>query len=94
MKDLFGNELTEAQAVALVRRKSKTPQRRGYAAMPGTGPKGETCKTCRHNAVISMSKTFHKCLLMKAHWTGGYGTDILVKAPACRRWEKSDAAAV
>lgn len=88
MKDLFGNELTEAQARALL--KSKAPQRHGYAALPGTGPAGETCGSCRHRTNRAMSKSYPKCALMRAHWTGGYGTDILVRAPACRRWESRE----
>jgi hypothetical protein len=85
MKDLFGNELTEAQALAIVKR--KTPQPRGYAAPPGTGPKGETCRTCAHYTLREFAKVYRKCGLMEAKWTGGPATDILARAPACRLWK-------
>lgn len=85
MKDIFGKELSLSEARALV--SSKRTQRRGYAAPPGTGPEGETCKSCRHLSRKEMGKTYLKCGLMKMAWTGGSGTDVLAKAPACRLWE-------
>jgi hypothetical protein len=66
-------------------------RRNGYAGRPGSGPKGETCKSCKNHARIRLSKTIHKCELMREHWTGSYGTDVKVAAPACRHWEKPDA---
>jgi hypothetical protein len=48
---------------------------RGYAAIPGAGPK------------IEYANVYHKCALMEAVWTGGTGTDIRVRSPACRLWE-------
>jgi hypothetical protein len=59
----------------------------GYAAAPGTGPDGETCGSCRHLYRKHMSKTYLKCFLMRRHWTGGSGTDIKAKSPACKVWE-------
>lgn len=61
---------------------------RGHAAPPGTGPKGETCRTCLHYTVKQMSKAYRKCALTKTRWTGGPGTDIRAKDPACAKWEK------
>lgn len=90
MRDLFGNVITEAEARALLAqsRKSRKPtQPKGYAAPPGTGPEGETCKTCAHIHRNEMSKTYLKCGLMSAHWTGGPATDIRAGWPACRLWE-------
>lgn len=63
----------------------KGPKRKGYAAPPGTGPVGQTCRTCKHFA--RRRSRYLKCGLMRAHWTGGTGTDILAKSPACRCWE-------
>lgn len=58
----------------------------GYAARPGSGPAGETCKTCRHfRRVKHHDKTYLKCNLVE--WTHGAGTDIKASAEACRRWE-------
>jgi len=59
----------------------------GYAAVPGTGPAGETCGSCDHLVRKQMSRAYLKCGLMKAHWTGGSGSDVLARAAACRRWE-------
>lgn len=87
MKDMFGNEVTVEEARALLKARSK-PQKRGYAAPPGTGPAGETCGSCQHLYRNRMAKTYLKCSLMSAVWTGGAGTDILSKAPACRLWKR------
>lgn len=91
MKDMFGNEVTVAEARALLakaRKGRKPTPPKGYAAPPGTGPEGETCKTCRHIYRNEMSKTYLKCALMRAYWTGGPGSDIRAGSPACRRWER------
>jgi len=62
---------------------------RGYAADPGTGPEGETCKTCRFKMrKPGVAGHYLKCEIMREHWTGGAGTDIKASSPACRYWEK------
>ncbi|TPN03789.1 hypothetical protein FJ973_29540 [Mesorhizobium sp. B2-1-3] len=87
MKDMFGNEVTVDEARRLLKAKAK-PQKRGYAAAPGTGPAGETCKSCVHyRSVNGGSRSFPKCDVMRASWSHGPGTDILAKAPACREWK-------
>jgi hypothetical protein len=73
-------------ASAIRKPKSK---KHGHAALPGTGPAGETCKTCEHLVRKEMSGTYLKCGLMRAYWTGGQGTDVRLKDAACRRWEKA-----
>lgn len=86
MNDLLGDVITAVNGKEPNR---KPTVRKGYAAIPGTGPAGETCKTCTHAVGTgNCSKVYHKCYLMKAHWTGGQGTDILLKSPACRNWVK------
>lgn len=86
MRDMFGNEVTVDEARRLM--KNGAGQKRGYAAPPGTGPQGETCRSClNYRSVNGGSKSFPKCWLIRAMWTSGYGTDILAKAPACRKWE-------
>ena len=61
---------------------------RGYPAPPGTGPEGETCKTCEHKTTKpGVAGRYLKCELMYEHWTGGAGTDIKAGSPACRNWE-------
>ena len=59
-------------------------QPRGYFYPPGTGPKNETCGTCKHCARF---KKWAKCELNRARWTGGRGSDILARSPACKYWE-------
>jgi hypothetical protein len=82
--DLFGAPLTTPTE------RPKTTPAKGYAALPGTGPAGETCKTCRYHCVIAYSRNYHKCLLMRPFWTSGPGTDIRVKSPACKLWERAE----
>jgi len=61
---------------------------RGYAAMPGSGPQGKTCRDCTHyTRAGSGYRRFPKCGLARAKWTGSRGSDILARAPACRRFE-------
>ena len=76
--NLFGEELTK---------KRETPAPGGYAARPGTGPGGETCRTCRHRCRIVYDRSYNKCGLQRENWTHGPGTDIRVGSPACRFWE-------
>lgn len=59
-------------------------QPRGYGGRPGTGPKGETCGTCKN--CVRMRR-WSKCDLARKAWTGGRGTDILVRTAACDKWE-------
>ncbi len=63
----------------------------GYAAKPGTGPEGETCKTCQHcSNQGTYNRSFYKCNLMKAGWTHSVKTDIKLKSPACAKWELAE----
>jgi hypothetical protein len=83
--DLFrlDRAMTPAERRAL---KPTRVKKRGHAAPPGTGPEGQYCKTCEHLERKQMSKTYLKCGLMRAHWTGGGGTDVRAGDPACRLW--------
>lgn len=90
-KDLFGDDIppdvVEPVANPTKKRRKTTPK--GYAAPPGGGPKGETCKTCEHYCRVGgHSKAYRKCGLVRARWTNGPGTDILAKSPACAMWKK------
>lgn len=87
--DLFGvpiDRCPEPCANAEGRRRVTRP--RGYAAPPGSGPAGETCRTCAHYSGHRTNKIFRKCGLLRSVWTHGPGTDILARSPACARWEK------
>jgi len=59
----------------------------GYAHFPGTGPVGETCRTCQH--CISFRR-WNKCDKSRWKWTGSRKTDILARAPACKYWVKKN----
>lgn len=67
MIDLFGAEITEEKAHfsdlnASKGKRDYTPK--GYSAPPGTGPKGEVCKGCKHFVRLGYhDKTYFKCLL-------------------------------
>jgi hypothetical protein len=74
--DLFG-------AAPVVRVKGN-----GYAAQPGTGPAGKTCRQCRYFTHVHKASVYRKCLRMRAQWTGGPGTDIKASAPACLHFEE------
>lgn len=85
MQDGFRRRALERQA-GIVRRKPTV--KNGYAAPPGTGPIGETCKGCKHKlSTGSGGKNFIKCELRRATWTNGEGTDILAGSPACKKFE-------
>ena len=89
--DLFGAPIPDRALTPRERKRLRgTPKPKGYAWHPGSGPEGETCKSCEHIArIVSGSRrVFRKCALMKAHWTHGPGSDIKASAPACKFWER------
>lgn len=62
---------------------------KAYAAAPGTGPDGETCGTCAHSGWRgNVAGRYLKCGLMRATWSGGKGSDVKVRSPACSKWER------
>ena len=85
--DLFGEKIVHLHKPTTTGRPRKT----GYAAEPGTGPAGMTCKRCEHYYVTSATtaKSYRKCSLMRSVWTGGPGTDIKASAPACALFKES-----
>lgn len=87
MKDLFGNEITIEQAREIECKGKRNVAPNGYAARPGSGPSGETCKTCAHAVKISLSKNYWKCGLCRANWTSSIRTDIRLKSLACQFWQ-------
>jgi hypothetical protein len=96
MSDLLGQlfdpnsgVIPDSQRKKLLRRSAKGLLR-GHAWQPGTGPQGETCKSCKHYTVKYLSKAYRKCGLMREHWTGGAGSDIRASDPACKKWEAAE----
>ena len=86
MSDLLAFMHDHALTPAERRRMKGGTRANGYAALPGSGPAGETCGSCEHLYRNRMAKTYYKCSLMERGWTGGKATDVLVRAPACRNW--------
>lgn len=79
-----------ARLMGVIPPRRKPTVKNGYAAPPGTGPSGQTCKGCAHKrSMVSQggSKRFIKCELRAATWTHGPGTDILASTPACNKFE-------
>jgi hypothetical protein len=81
----------DANPGALTISRPKKPEYgRGYPCQPGTGPSGETCRSCANYAhnrgSEGRSKPYPKCWLMVKFWTNGPGTDIKAKSPACKYW--------
>ena len=70
--NLFGEEISEQTAHGT--------RPNGYADVPGKGPAGQTCKTCRHIVRIGRGKVYRKCGLARAMWSHGPGTDILASS--------------
>ena len=65
------------------------PKVRGHAAMPGTGPKDQTCGSCGSMMrKTSAAKTYTKCSRTQSKWTGGAATDVRLKDPACSKWTR------
>lgn len=70
-----------------------SPKASGYAAAPGSGPEHETCGSCAHCRLRrgqrqgGQTKRYYKCVLMIAPWTFGRASDVLLKSPACKRWQ-------
>ena len=86
--DLFGLDraLTPRERKKLTR-KGKDPIPRGHIMPPGTGPAGETCGSCAHLFRNRMAKTYLKCHLNAARWTGGRASDVRAHDAACVKWE-------
>lgn len=99
MRDLFGNEMPELVIPerALTRKERRkllygqiSTVPKGHAAKPGTGPAGHFCRDCRHLVRHTYAKSYLKCLLARDRWTGGGGSDVRARDPACSKWEKPE----
>jgi phage gp16-like protein len=93
-RNLFG-ELESAPALSDAGRKRRQrrlrERPRGHAMPPGTGPDGETCRTCRHSTRVELAtKGVHKCGANRARWSASVVTDIRLRDPACAKWEARD----
>ncbi len=83
MNDLFGQDIDE-RTIPVSQPQRRVTRPNGYARRPGSGPAGQTCKTCVHCVGTGAHKhIFYKCLVIRHRWTAGPGTDILLRSPAC-----------
>lgn len=83
--DLFGHPVPSPAAF----RKDGRRRRAGYAARPGTGPKGQRCITCLHCELVTRhGDSSHKCRQRASEWRHDELTDIHPNAPACREWTR------
>ena len=80
--------MTPAERKRIFSRAKPAHWSKSHPAEPGTGPKGETCKTCKNLYRNELSKTYLKCQLMSRLWTGGGATDVRAGDPACAKWER------
>lgn len=88
-KDLFGNVPTEDLFNKVAVRYKGRGNAHPYP--PGTGPKGETCGTCRMCVKNPYrDRNYYKCRYLKFRWTCGQGTDLRLKDEACFLWKKKD----
>ncbi len=71
-----------------VGKRTPEPKQQGHYRLPGSGPEGETCKTCKYSVAPGRSlHRYYKCQLIYKGWTHGYASDIRLKDPACSGWE-------
>ena len=84
--DLLGDEVRVPVTPAPGKRREPTPA--GYYAPPGTGPTGETYKSCEYSYLKGgVAGRYFNCRKALAKWTGGRKTDILLRSPGCSGWE-------
>jgi hypothetical protein len=68
--------------------KVRHPVDRAHPYPPGSGPRGQSCGTCAKLSSRKFNKkTYFKCHVLMRFWTGGKGTDVRKKDPACLSWE-------
>lgn len=65
---------------------AKVKRREGYAAQPGTGPDGETCRTCRNICGVRGNEYASACRIGRK---GPYGARLYISpaSPACSKFE-------
>lgn len=60
----------------------------GYAGMPGAGPAGEACKSCKWRKRVQHGvRCFNKCGHARGYDSRSEASDIRVSMPACEYWE-------
>lgn len=83
--DLFGQPIPAPSTL----RKDGKARKIGYAARPGTGPRGQRCNTCIYCIPVEyQGHVSRKCQITAATWTPSSATDIKHNAPACSEWER------
>lgn len=59
-----------------------------YAGPPGSGPEGETCRTCEFKRYSHHSRAKHPKCGLNVFATAGDATTIRTSAPACHLWRR------
>lgn len=88
-RDLFGVEIDERSYPDVMPiQKKRDYSAKGFPARPGSGPAGETCRSCANCVRCPYhGKNYYKCAILRHRWTSGPGTDIKLKSPACEWWK-------
>lgn len=85
MDDLFGVKTAEPKAKG-----KRSYAARGYARRPGSGPDGETCKTCGHCCKLHRDGwAGYKCAVIRHRWSRSPATDVALRSPACEAFQKA-----
>lgn len=81
-------EWIAAHPGVLEQAKAEAKRDRGHPYPPGSGPRGESCGSCgKLRSGGELGKRYFKCNVLRGSWTGGAGTDVRKKDPACLAWE-------
>lgn len=51
---------------------------------------GQSCGSCNHRCLSpsdESTRNHWKCDIARDHWTHGRATDVLIRWPACQRWQ-------
>lgn len=87
----FGEEPSYTRRLTIRRNEALAagthPTSRRKLAPEGHPGHGHTCGDCEHHLIHHLGGTYHKCELAHGGLTGGPGSDVRVRWPACTAWE-------
>lgn len=89
MDKFFSGQIHFGGGIAAAAKVRKHGRAHGYAAKPGTGPRGQRCATCAYCLeVVQGVHRVRKCQVVVRKWTPGPETNIKHNAPACSEWAR------